>query len=235
MLSGSALLANEYQAQSYNYAIAMDGQPRTVVVAAEPLESPWYAEVAAFYGFAANDLLKKSSDLDVGKANMVGGDMTFGYRLSKAHSFNFRAGYGNGNASQPYDFTSPGGSANYGSESLKIHTFSFMPGYRYSYQMEDNWGGFVGVNLGLMNQSVKYKDSYVFVSGEYTDHIHMSDWGFGYSVELGLSYKVSKNWDVFVAYEFRGGTAEPTSPYYEEDAIEAQQYHIIRAGATFNF
>ncbi len=196
----------------------------TVTITQAPVpEDKLYAELAAFYGFSSSDLLDSTSAL--GKTDIVGGNMTLGYEFDPHHSLNLRMGYGYGSDSA---------TSNMWREKVKAHTFTFMPGYRYTHRCENNWSYFMGINLGVSNESVKYKASNI----DRAFSAHDAEWGFAYSAELGIQYHFSESCYAFFSYKFRGNTAQPSHYNASNDyhlTTQAQSYHTLSLGMGWNF
>lgn len=192
-------------------------------------------EASAFYGFASKDLFKGSSAGQAGRVDSYGGDLTIGQNFNTTASgavqaWDLRLGYGYGSNSCADGFEDSSG--NLYKERAKLHRFTLMPGYRYSVNFNDAWGGFVGVNLGVCNASIKS----LAIGESERLHAHKSDWGFAYSAELGLKYQFAPDWYAFAAYQFQGSTNSPVLHCDgERMSSRAQCYNTLRLGIGWNF
>ncbi len=174
-----------------------------------PCPSPYTFEVGALYGFANKSLTPGGKKTDV-----YGGDFTAVYNMDQQNSLNLRLGYTFGDGTSRYDNLR---------RETDIHTFSLMPGYRYTHAINENWASYIGFNLGVANVSVKDN-----LRGDgFAAHAHDSEYGFAYSAEAGLRYKLCENSQWFLAYQFYGSNADP--------GIRKQNYHAVRTGVSFKF
>lgn len=205
---------------------AMAGTPDVVPTPAPepaPAAEPITFEIGAFYSFATKDMVDWV-DAPGKKVHMLGGDITSLYTIDENNAATLRLGYGTGSATRTYDETRM---------RYRLHTFSLMPGYRYSIKADDALTCYAGVSAGVTNSSLKFKA---------TDDVtrltaHGSEWGFGYSAEIGASYAISEGVSVFLAYEFSGNSARPKLTAYDRHFATANQqvYHTIRAGVSCQF
>lgn len=198
-------------------------------------QNPWWMEVSAFYGFASKDLFKAGSAGRAGHVDSYAGDLTLGRNFytnerGGINAWDLRLGYGYGSNSVEDGFSDSSG--NLYKERAKLHRFYLMPGYRYTMPLNDTWSGFVGINLGVANSSIKS------LASDDTErlHAHKSDWGFAYSAEVGLKYQWCENWYAFAAYQFQGST---NSPVLHQDgermSSRTQTYNTVRLGVGWNF
>ena len=211
---------------------AMAGTPDVVPTPAPepaPAAEPVTIEIGASYGFATKDIVDwPFIGMGGKKVHMLGGDITSVYSIDENNAATLRLGYGTGASSKT--------SAVYNErERYRLHTFALMPGYRYSIKADDALTCYVGVSAGVTNSSLKYKETDLVDGSRWT--AHGSEWGFGYSAEIGASYAISEGVSVFLAYEFSGNSARPKFTYYTLDTISANQqvYHTIRAGVSCQF
>ncbi len=180
-----------------------------------PEPCPYSVEIGGKYGFANSDLFRGGSS----SADTYGGDLTVVYHFNPCHSINLRGGYTYGHASDRF-FDAH--------HKTNLHTFYLMPGYRYTHSLGGNWSFFIGGNAGAANLSVKDKlNTSIFRIGD-----HASEYGFAYSGEAGLRYRICEASELFVAYEFFGSTA---SPSVSEGSMHKQTYNVVRAGMSFKF
>ena len=187
--------------------------------------NPYSIEAAVSYNFAARDIFR-FGDFKGPRVDTLGVDLTGMYTVNENSSFNLRFGFATGSDSKSYD--------DFFSLRARVNNFYLMPGYRYTMPLGDYISGFIGVNIGVINQSVKLK----LTDEDYIDKAHGSDYGFAYSAEAGLRYEISKHFDVFVAYQFFGSTAEVGGSHdHDSDIAEmrSQLYHCVRAGVSFDF
>ncbi len=206
-----------------------------VITPPEPAKEAWYVEAAAFGSVAAGDLYESVDSRNVLPENlqMMGADVTVGYKIDDSNAVQLRMGYSYGTADNRLDRGEI-----YETEA-KLHSISVMPGYRYTCALDDSFSIYAAVHAGLTNASLKFnvKD---YMPGQYyaESNTHDSEWGLGYSAEVGLRYDISDTLYTFVAYEFRGCTAEPTVGVnidLREQSAESQSYHIIRLGMGMEF
>lgn len=204
---------------------AMAGTPDVVPTPAPepaPAAEPVTIEIGASYSFATKDMIDWSNHAGK-KVHMLGGDITSLYAIDENNAATLRLGYGTGSATR----TDEDYRMRY-----RLHTFSLMPGYRYSIKADDALTCYVGVSAGVTNSSLKFKATNDF------ERIaaHGSEWGFGYSAEIGASYAISEGVSIFLAYEFSGNSARPKLHTDEVWATANQQvYHTIRAGVSCQF
>lgn len=187
----------------------------------EPV-NPYSLELGVGYNFAARDLLKLR-DGHGPKVDTVGVDLTGVYAVNDRSSFNLRFGFSSGSDDVRY-------SDNYHAD-FRVNTFFLMPGYRYTHSMGEYLSAFIGANVGVVNQSIKLK----LREGEDTYRPHGSEYGFAYSAEAGFRYEISRHFDVFLAYQFFGSTAQPGFNNESASGIRSQLYHSVRAGLSFDF
>ncbi len=204
---------------------AMAGQPLTCSTpppAPPAKDCPLTLELAAVYAFANSDILSHGSGAEK-DIDLYGGDITAVYALNERHSANLRFGYAFGDEVNRF----------YGTRyETDVHNFYLMPGYRYTHAINDRTDAYFGVNVGIANLSIKTQERDAF--GTSSDH--NSAYGFAYSAEVGLRYKINENCTVFAAYEFCGSTATPDIRF--RDSIRSgnnQSYNAVRAGASFRF
>lgn len=203
----------------------MAGTP--AYIETEPV-NPYSIEAAVSYNFAARDMFK-FGDFKGPKVDTLGVDITGMYTVNSNSSFNLRFGFATGSDDKNYE--------DLFKMRARVNNFYLMPGYRYTHPMGEYVSGFIGANIGIINQSVKLKIS----DSEFESRGHGSDYGFAYSAEVGLRYEISKHFDVFVAYQFFGSTAEVGGSHShgnDEDwgaKLSAQLYHCVRAGVSFDF
>lgn len=206
---------------------AMAGTPvvtETPEPTTAPAPEPIAFEVGAFYSFATKDIINWGPGVPGKKVHMLGGDITSVYQIDDSSSATVRLGYGTGSATRHDGFG--------GRDRYRLHTFTLMPGYRYSVKVDDAVTCYAGVSAGVTNSSLKYKYSSPW--GGHTKH--GSEWGFGYSAEVGVSYAVSQDVSLFLAYEFSGNSARPTLNYgVVKFSANQQVYHTIRAGVSCQF
>ena len=204
---------------------AMAGTPvvtETPAPTPAPAPEPIAFEVGAFYSFPTKDIVSWLPGHPGKKVHMLGGDITSIYQIDDSSAATVRLGYGTGSATR----TTLGARERY-----RLHTFTLMPGYRYSVKVDDAVTCFAGVGAGVSNSSLKYK---VTVPGD-RGTAHGSEWGFVYSAEVGVSYAVSQDVSVFLAYEFSGNTARPRLNNGYNKSANQQVYHTIRAGVSCQF
>ena len=202
-------------------APVMAGTTYTVV---EPT-NPYSIELGVGYNFAARDVLRIDGVNESPKVDTLGVDITGVYTVNENSSFNLRFGFATGSDDTHYE--------DIAKLDARVNNFFLMPGYRYTHPMGEYVSGFIGVNAGVINESMKLKltDEY----GSY--HAHGSEFGFAYSAEVGLRYRISRHFDVFLAYQFFGSTAEPGINGQERSSIHGREqlYHSVRAGMSFDF
>ena len=204
---------------------AMAGTPvvtETPAPTPAPAPEPIAFEVGAFYSFPTKDIISWGPGFAGKKVHMLGGDITSVYQIDDSSSATIRLGYGTGSASR-HD--------GWGRDRYRLHTFTLAPGYRYSVKVDDAVTCFAGASAGVSNSSLKYK--YTWPTGR--DSAHGSEWGFVYSAEVGVSYAVSQDVSVFLAYEFSGNTARPRLNNGYNKSANQQVYHTIRAGVSCQF
>lgn len=201
----------------------MAGTPAYIVT--EPV-NPYSIEAAVSYNFAARDIYR-IGDLNGPKVDTLGVDITGMYTVTTNSSFNLRFGFATGADDTRYE--------DIFKIRARVNNFYLMPGYRYTHPMGEYLSGFIGVNIGVINQSIKLK----VTDFEDESRAHGSDYGFAYSAEAGLRYKLSKHFDVFLAYQFFGSTAEVGGSHHRDDddiaKMRSQLYHCVRAGVSFDF
>ncbi len=213
--------------------------PPTVPMIAPPptlSEQGWYAEAAGFVGRSNQNILRGTDNLLPNLAkrvDIIGGDLTIGYKLDASNALQLRVGYGYG-----ADTVSTDMQGWTQKSKIRAHTFTLMPGYRFTCDLDDSWALYGAVHAGVSNQSLK--GSLVNFSGTGANassseiNVHDSDYGFAYSAEVGVRYNITAGLYSFLAYEFRGSTSEPRFSDYDVKT-RAQTYHVIRLGMGCEF
>ncbi len=197
-------------------AIAGTPQPYQAPAPAPcPKPNPYSLEIAAKYGFATDDIFHGNSD----NVDTYGGDITGVYHMDKNNSINLRFGYTFGHDS--YSIAD-------GSRKVNLHTFYLMPGYRYTHEFNENWAGYIGGNIGAANLSVKDN----LRGRDFHRKDHNSEYGFAYSGEVGLRYRICDTKELFLAYEFFGSNATPS---VRDGNMHKQNYNVVRTGMSFKF
>ncbi len=203
-------------------APAFAGTPEVVVTPAPtpaPAACPCSIEIGVGYNYGCRDLYKHAlggqKDIDTGSV-----DLTAVHALTPNHALTLRFGYSFGDEVNKF----------FGPDTrheTDIHTFTLMPGYRYTHAITDKVSAFAGANVGIANESVK--DNARGWWGKETDHD--SDWGLGYSAEVGLRYALCPKSEIFAAYQFSGNTAHP----FGKGETHRQFYDGVRAGVSIKF
>lgn len=183
--------------------------------------NPYSIELGVGYNFAARDIVK--SDAGSVRVDTLGVDLTGVYAVNDNSSFNLRFGFATGSDDKNY--------ADLFKADVRINDFYLMPGYRYTHRLGEYVSGFIGINAGVINESIKLKLS----NDLGKEHLHGSEYGFAYSAEAGLRYMISRHFDVFLAYQFFGSTAEPGLNGVANSSTRAQIYHSVRGGVSFDF
>lgn len=184
--------------------------------------NPYSIELGVGYNFAARDIVKVD-DFSSPRVDTLGVDITGVYAVNENSSFNLRFGFATGSDDQHY--------ADLLKADVRVNNFFLMPGYRYTHRMGEYVSGFIGANIGVINESIKLK----LTADNITERYHGSEYGFAYSAEVGLRYMISRHFDVFVAYQFFGSTAEPGFDNVSGSSTRAQLYHSVRGGVSFDF
>ena len=207
-------------------AAAMPVMAGTAYTVTEPV-NPYSIELGASYNFAARDIVKVNGTGP--KVDTIGVDLTGVYAVNDRSSWNLRFGFATGSDNTGHDrddFYIGTTKAD-----VRVNSFYLMPGYRYTHPMGEYVSGYIGANIGVINESIKTK----FTQDDFTSRYHGSEYGFAYSAEVGLRYEISRHFDVFLAYQFFGSTAEPGLNSIEDSSTRAQLYHCVRAGVSFDF
>ncbi|MDO5449920.1 MAG: outer membrane beta-barrel protein [Akkermansia sp.] len=231
---------------------AFAGQKVTVqpaTAAPTPAPAQWAVELGYNYNWGAKDIM--SWEVPCKEIRTHGADITLVRPIDENQAFTLRLGYNYGSRSWGgcyYEESDPVdgyyASAS-GSDTIRTHTFSLMPGYRYTHALCDKTSLYCGVNVGVSNQSLKYRgaDSFDFTYPDYSEHEdgtmkqHGSQWGLAYSAEAGVRYAITEAVDFFVAYQFTGNTCKPKLDGGEGYHVrgKAQNYHGVRAGFGIKF
>ncbi len=239
--------------------LAAAGQPTPIATSPIPgpalvqkqAVSPWTVELSAGYAFAGRAIEPKmiinsdghqgASGEEAPKVNLITTDITGVYNLNEHHAFTLRFGYGTGSKTEFYVDSD---------DRFHVNLFTLMPGYRFTTALNDKFSGFVGVNLGVANESVKakqtvqdiYSGNEAYKKTDFDRRVHTSAYGFAYSAEVGFNYAINDRFGLFVAYQFSGNTARPTRPSFYHGPypvngkkLDSQIYHGIRAGVSYNF
>ncbi len=182
-----------------------------------PACCPISLELAAGYAFAMDDIYDgfPSRDIDLYTA-----DLTAVYNINDKHSINLRFGYGFGDeAFRIYGATFE----------TDVRTYSIMPGYRYTHTINEKWSTFIGANIGATRMVTRLCIDSVAPRAKADD----SDWGLGYSIEVGAHYKFATDWSVFATYGISGNTVntQPASVFPTDN----QNYHGFRIGVSHQF
>lgn len=197
------------------------------VVTAPAVDSGHGLEIGYFISWAANDIYKDWSPCKEIRTNGV--DITALYDFNRNHAMTLRLAYGFGARSwADGDYEEDGESWSEVAR-VRMHTFSLMPGYRYTLPVCSHSSLYVGVNMGIANQSSKHRQQEY--GGEYF-HGHASGWGFAYSAEAGVRFNFNPCTEFFVAYQFMGNTARNDNNGY---STHRQTSHGIRTGFAFKF
>ncbi len=196
----------------------------TTYTVVEPA-NPYSIELGVGYNFAARDVLRIDGGDDSPEVDTLGVDLTGVYTVNENSSFNLRFGFATGSDDTHYDDDM--------TLDARVNNFFLMPGYRYTHRLGEYVSGFIGVNAGVINESLKLK--LTDDSGQF--RAHGSEFGFAYSAEVGLRYRISRHFDVFLAYQFFGSTAEPGLNQIDRSAVHGREqlYHSVRAGMTYDF
>ena len=210
--------------------------PKTYVTYSEPPvydPSPLSLDVTFSYNVASKELLKVSDwGQHTPKVDTLGVDLTLSYALDKNNSFNLRFGYAGGSD----DCSDTDGLASW-KQDFRAHNFQLMPGYRFTKPISAASSFFFGVNMGVINRSVKVTDSYTYVGATTCSRYHASSYGFAYSAEIGMIFNVTECTHLTVAYQFSGSTAKPViddQPGYRCKS-NAQLFHSVRVGVGIHF
>lgn len=212
-------------------------------VTAPAVDSGHGLEIGYFISWAANDIYKDWSPCKEIRTNGV--DVTALYDFNRNHAMTLRLAYGFGARSWADGAYEIDGESWTENARVRMHTFSLMPGYRYTHALCDKTSLYCGVNVGVSNQSLKYRgaDSSDVTYPGYSEHEdgtmkqHGSQWGLAYSAEAGVRYAITEAVDFFVAYQFTGNTCKPKLDGGEGYHVrgKAQNYHGVRAGFGIKF
>ena len=215
---------------------------------AEEATSPWSLEAGVGYNIATKSIVTGTdgNDINAPKVNTYGFDLTGVYTLDKNHSFNVRLGFATGSkdkstSESDEDFSEIWTDKN----DFTLNSLSVTVGYRYTGSLTDTLKGYVGANIGIAQNKIKWENTYSYSWSYYDEKGSESDKesdsasavGLAYSLEAGLSYTVSSGVDIFLAYQLAGNTAQPK--FKEEGETYAkgksQLNHGIRAGVNVQF
>lgn len=196
-------------------------------VTAPAVDSGHGLEIGYFISWAANDIYKDWSPCKEIRTNGV--DVTALYDFNRNHAMTLRLAYGFGARSWADGAYEIDGESWTENARVRMHTFSLMPGYRYTLPVCSHSSLYVGVNVGISNQSSKHRQDEG--EGQYF-YGHDSGWGFAYSAEAGLRLNFNPCTEFFVAYQFTGNTARNDNNGY---ATHRQTAHGIRTGFAFKF
>lgn len=205
-------------------AAAMPVMAGTAYNVVEPV-NPYSIEMGVSYNFAARDIVKVKNG-NAPKVDTLGVDLTGVYAVSDRSSLNLRFGFATGSddvRGNSYFDTSK--------TDVRVNSFYLMPGYRYTHPLGEYAYGFIGANIGVINESIKAK----FTDNFDVRRFHGSEYGFAYSAEVGMRYEISRHFDVFLAYQFFGSTAEPGLNHVADSSTRSQLYHCVRAGVSIDF
>lgn len=200
-------------------------------------DSPWSMEIGGAYNFAMRDLLKHRTG-SCKALDTMGGDFTLVHRNSARDSMYVRLGYG-------YGGDSSAGFTGFGDDNIKLrsHTFTLTTGYRYTRELTESAGMYLGAGIGVVNQSVKmkYRNGGFDRRRDSSFSAHDAAWGFGMEAEAGLRYRLCPCWDMFLAYRFSANTARNSlgdrgdARLTDFNRNHRQFYHGITAGVAFKF
>ena len=195
----------------------------TTYTVVEPV-NPYSLELGVGYNFAARDIVK-ADGYNAPRVDTLGVDLTGVYAVNEHSSFNLRFGFATGSD----DASQIGGYK----MDVRVNDFFLMPGYRYTHPMGEYVSGFIGANVGVINESLKLKLEEPDVA---TYHAHNSEYAFAYSAEVGLRYRISRHFEAFLAYQFFGSTADPSFTGDDNGAHTRKQlYHGVRLGVALDF
>ena len=197
----------------------------------EQQKSGFGLELNAAYNFALKDMYKfDSSEIPNLEADTYGVDLTAVYAFNKNHAVNIRFGYTTGDDEHTvygYDYYDEFVSIKYKGEVENIY---IMPGYRLTTSLNDSLSLFTGVNVGLARTKAKFEESYDNYSAS------KSKWGFAWSVELGVSQKVTNTGSLTLALQLQGLHGRPDFGDEEEsDKTESQLNLGVRLGYSCRF
>ena len=194
----------------------------------EQQKSGFGLELNAAYNFALKDISKAEEGIPAFRADTYGVDLTAVYAFNKNHAVNIRFGYTTGD--DEHTFYEPG----YYPENLKVEVQNIyiMPGYRLTTPLNDSLSFFGGVNMGLAQTKGKIEDSWL--EGSFSES--KSKWGFAWSVELGVSQKVTETGSVTLALQLQGLYGRPDFGDEGESAKAESQLNLgVRLGYSCQF
>lgn len=179
--------------------------------------SPYLLEIGADFNSAVNDIYE-----NIGKINTVGADITGVYQKDEHHAYTLRLGFGYGS-----------GETHGGDQEWDVTHVCLMPGYRYTAPLSDKSSYFVGANLGVVHQSVKFTDK----DDEGSESWSGNSIGFGYSAEIGVQYKWSEKVTLLAAYQLSGSTNQTEFDIFDDEKIKCKQqmYNTFRFGVSVKF
>ena len=196
----------------------------------EQQKSGFGLELNAAYNFALKDIYEFDVDgLQNPKVDTYGVDLTAVYAFNKHHAVNIRFGYTTGDDEHTvyfYDYYDRLIADKY---KVELENIYIMPGYRLTTPVNDSLSLFAGVNVGLARTKGKIEDSYFGSESK-------SKWGFAWSVELGVSQKVTNTGSLTLALQLQGlhGRAD-FGDEEESDKTEAQLNLGVRLGYSCQF
>ena len=221
--------------------------------------SPMSVEIGAGWNVAQKSILNTGDECP--KLDTYGVDVTGVYALDKNNALTLRIGVSQGSKDNNLSFGEDNGDGYWWRSTehnkYSVDTYAITVGYRYTGEITESLSGFVGANIGIASSKIKceFGGTNTWAGGEggdaYGDSKSESAIGLAYSIEAGVTYKVSSTVNIFVAYQISGNSAAPkfteTAYGWDPDAGEeysyetewakgkSQIYHGIRAGVSVQF
>ncbi len=176
------------------------------------------------------------------KANLIGGDITFGSVNASTGGLLFTLGGAYGTFDSTIDPSLiPNGSFSDLTDENHVAIAHIMLGYRYNYRLSNNISLFAGAHIGASSMGIAPTASIITspISGQITSIEDSYDYDFGYIyvLETGVSVYLTEGLYLFASYQFSNSTATPEIKLGSGESIKVkeQSYQTIRAGIGFSF
>ncbi len=201
--------------------------------AAESTEKVFGLEVNSAYNFALKDIAD-IEDSGGFKVDTYGLDLTAVYRIDKHNSVNLRFGWATGDNDASF-LSYDENVGNYDDHwKAEITNITIMPGYRFTTAVTDSMDFFCGVNAGLVRTEAEATETANTLRGILSVSEKEDEWNFAWSMEVGITQKVSAHGKLALALQLQGLRAQPYFKYFGGEPNSQLQLGV-RAGYSCQF
>lgn len=215
---------------------ATAGQKLVVAEPTAPVEtSSWAVELGESYNFALNQFAKSQYMTKKNHVNQLATSLTGVYNIDENQAVTLRFQYGYG--SDKFALTGDSTPNRLREPNIwmreREHTFALMPGYRYTANIDDKWGVFVGASVGIANEGIKLTEHVQLdARTDLSASTHHSAYGFAYAVETGVKYNLTENTYIMGTLSFSGNTAQPKLKYDGNEVLKGKSQMWLGAGVS---